>query len=573
MRLADNFNIRDYTTLKEKVGADYARELVEESAIDPAVALERGYYMVDRPFHLVEDLGYPERWFTPWYVSRSKPLPDAEYMPPSYFDNEVDLPALVIPKRSADNELVIHEIKPYSHSFKDDRKYISPPKQEMVLDIHPRGFKHLKDTSVAVWITEGAKKADALTSMGLFSVNLSGAWGFTQRRLYGEEDPFLPCFDYIEWQGRTVVLAYDADAKANEQTQEAMETLYNELMRRGASEVIAVYAPPVDGDGKAGIDDYLASGGDLMNLYTQSGPYTRLDVSHERLARDPVLKESIEGLERYILSENWTHRSAARSILKVMTRIARTNGKMEERYFLDEEGGRYKESCILIQAAYRHLAELAALNKGTILRNIVKMEKAGILQRDKTLPRKQRDPMHFLLRTDVTRDAYNNGETPAERGTTISPLLIVCTPRHPLRLRNSIPRYGLLRLGKRAEEIIDVIGTSTGWSEYIKEEDLASLLGYKDRRSMRKAGPYKRLLSRGILVCEEDRVRLVSDWEAILQIAQKERQEHLSDEKQQYEHQKDRKIFREWYERKYAPEKHVTPGRLGGKRQFGGRLS
>jgi hypothetical protein len=246
-----------------------------------------------------------------------------------------------------------------------------------------------------------------------------------------------------------VVLAFDADAKANEQTQQAMETLCDELVKRGASEVIAVYAPPVDGDGQAGIDDYLASGGDLMNLYAQSGPYTRLDVSHERLARDPVLKESIEGLEGYILSENWTHRSAARSILKVMTRIARIDGKVEERYFLDEEGGRYKESCIHIRAAYRHLAELAALDKGTIYRNIVRMEKAGILQRDKTLPRKQRDPMYFLLRTDVTRDAYNSGGTPAQGDTYISPLHIVCTPRHPLRLRNSIPRYGLLRLYPR----------------------------------------------------------------------------------------------------------------------------
>jgi hypothetical protein len=127
MTLADTTHSRDYIILKERVGEDYARELVVESAIDPAVALERGYYMVTYPFHLVEDLGYPERWFTPWYVSRSKPLPDAEYLPPSYFDNEVHLPALVIPKRSADNERVVHEIKPYSHSFKDDRKYFFPP--------------------------------------------------------------------------------------------------------------------------------------------------------------------------------------------------------------------------------------------------------------------------------------------------------------------------------------------------------------------------------------------------------------------------------------------------------------
>jgi hypothetical protein len=181
--------------------------------------------------------------------------------------------------------------------------------------------------------------------------------------------------------------------------------------------------------------------------------------------------------------------------------------------------------------------------------------------------------MHFLLRTDVTRDAYNSGVTPAEGGATISPLLIVCTPRHPLRLRNSIPRFGLLRLGKRAEEIIDVLGASTRQSECIKEEDLASLLGYKDRRSMRKAGPYKRLLSRGILVCKEHCVRLVSDWETLLQIAQEEGQEHLSDEKQLYEHKQDRKKFRESFERKGAPQKHLTPDRLGDTGLFGGRLS
>jgi hypothetical protein len=126
MTQADTTHSRDYIILKGRVGEDYARELVEESAIDPTVALERGYYMVTQPYHLVEDLGYPERWFKPWYVSRSKPLPDTEYLPPSYFDNEVWLPALVIPKRSADNERVIHEIKPCDHTFKDDRKYFFP---------------------------------------------------------------------------------------------------------------------------------------------------------------------------------------------------------------------------------------------------------------------------------------------------------------------------------------------------------------------------------------------------------------------------------------------------------------
>jgi hypothetical protein len=134
MTLADNFNIRDCTTLKENVGEHFAHELVEESAIDPTVALERGYYTVNYPFHLVEDLGYPERWFKPWYVSRINPLPEAQYLPPSFFDNEIFFPVLVIPKRSTDNETVIHEIKPCDHTFKDDRKYFFPPKQELVLE-------------------------------------------------------------------------------------------------------------------------------------------------------------------------------------------------------------------------------------------------------------------------------------------------------------------------------------------------------------------------------------------------------------------------------------------------------
>jgi hypothetical protein len=41
MTLPDITHSRDYIILKGRVGEDYARELVVESAIDPAVALER----------------------------------------------------------------------------------------------------------------------------------------------------------------------------------------------------------------------------------------------------------------------------------------------------------------------------------------------------------------------------------------------------------------------------------------------------------------------------------------------------------------------------------------------------
>jgi hypothetical protein len=44
MTLPDTTHSRDYILLKGRVGEDYARELVVESAIDPAVALELGYW-------------------------------------------------------------------------------------------------------------------------------------------------------------------------------------------------------------------------------------------------------------------------------------------------------------------------------------------------------------------------------------------------------------------------------------------------------------------------------------------------------------------------------------------------
>jgi hypothetical protein len=42
--LPDTTHLRDYIFLKGRVGEDYARKLVVESAIDPTVALERGYW-------------------------------------------------------------------------------------------------------------------------------------------------------------------------------------------------------------------------------------------------------------------------------------------------------------------------------------------------------------------------------------------------------------------------------------------------------------------------------------------------------------------------------------------------
>ena len=293
MTLANTPQGSDYALLKERVGEHYAHELVEESAIDPAVALERGYENLRHPTNPWDlyEMGYPEKWFRPYLRDYNLKYLCTDYLPDWYWDNLIGFPALGIPKRSPDQDRIVHEIKPSSHAFNDNRKYIFPPKSEegMILDVHPRGFEHLQDTSVPAWITEGAKKGDALTSQGVFAISLSGVWGFLQKKFYDGE--FLACFDYIAWEGRKVIIAFDADAKANQSIQDALARLVEGLEERGA-EVLVIYTPPVNGDNEAGVDDYLAAGGDLHALLRQAAPYTRLDVSHEEppLVPTPALR-------------------------------------------------------------------------------------------------------------------------------------------------------------------------------------------------------------------------------------------------------------------------------------------
>ena len=102
MRLADTTHSRDYIILKGRVGEDYARELVVESAIDPAVALERGYWVAMEKLEL-KDLG-----FTHMY-------------------RRIEVPALVIPRRSPDGETTRYQIKPRVPMQTEWGKYLFPP--------------------------------------------------------------------------------------------------------------------------------------------------------------------------------------------------------------------------------------------------------------------------------------------------------------------------------------------------------------------------------------------------------------------------------------------------------------
>ncbi|MBW3628870.1 MAG: DUF3854 domain-containing protein [Gemmatimonadetes bacterium] len=77
------------------------------------------------------------------------------------------------------------EIKTYQHRPDQPRvtrgkalKYETPARSGMCLDV-PRPIRHqLADPSVSLFITEGARKADAAVSLGLCCIALLGVWNW-----------------------------------------------------------------------------------------------------------------------------------------------------------------------------------------------------------------------------------------------------------------------------------------------------------------------------------------------------------------------------------------------------------
>ena len=137
-------------------------------------------------------------------------------------------------------------------------KYETPEGAHNILDVHPRMQTHLTNPTVTFVITEGVKKADALTSLGVLAGALAGVWSWRTKDASGETRP-LPELDAIPWQERNVVLVWDSDTMTNSDVMHALRALAEDLTGRGAH-VTALIPPSADG-AKVGVDDYLAAGG------------------------------------------------------------------------------------------------------------------------------------------------------------------------------------------------------------------------------------------------------------------------------------------------------------------------
>jgi hypothetical protein len=257
------------------------RAFLAARAIDATVAAERGYTATD----------------------------GAQLAASGFSQTQAALGAgLLIPIHAVDGGIVYHQLRPDTPRHNDNgtpRKYEVPAGQRMVLDCHPRVRHQLGNPRVPLFITESAPKGDALVSKGYVAVALNGCWGWRGSSPDGGK-VVLADFENVALNGRDIFIAFDSDAWTNPNVADATERLGAWLDRKARVRILRIPAAP-DGT-KMGIDDYIASGGDLDALIATAVPLGRF-VDERPRRPDPDDDDDADYWRSRALAAEARHRS------------------------------------------------------------------------------------------------------------------------------------------------------------------------------------------------------------------------------------------------------------------------
>ena len=501
---------------RNSLSQEHRRMLFEESGICPDVAAERGYYTARRRSEVPEILkGYQRK------------------------------PGLVLPTFSPDSVTRGCQTKP-DNPRKDKKgktlKYETPGDSRAILDVHLRMLKEVRFGTGDLWITEGIKKADALTSRGLPTIGLIGVWNFQR----GGE--MLPCWDYVNLRGRRVYVVYDNDVMVKEGVQLALERLVDALEKRGA-DVGVVYLP--DGPLK-GVDDYLAAGHTVNELKMLARKFEAADIGNIRMTLDEKLRAVVQDLEQRFWAEEWKGRGghSDRDVALKLIEAATRSGKVHP------DG-------IRISVSWGVLQVKAKVSRQTLAKALARLEERGFCYRDNE-GRKADKTGAFVLRAKVDqyggKDAKETQELrPCDPGGLLSRTLPVLprlrwsqpkyTPKRGVvsgtrRVRDSKqaePRERIERLGKIRGAVVDALEASGG---ELMLRELCEVLHRKRPRDVRRR-VFPMLEEAGIIKCEGDVVRLTADWRKKLTIARKISGEIEADELAEARRKRKSRAYRE----------------------------
>lgn len=181
------------------------------------------------------------------------------------------VPGLLVPSLRADGSTWGYQYRPDSPRERSGRpvKYETPTGQRNGLDVPPGVDAQLGDPAVPLWVTEGVKKADAGALAGLCIVALPGVWSWRGGNAKGGKTA-IPDWHDVALNGRRVVLAFDSDVVRKRSVRKALTELAAYLETKGARPEY-LHLPDCD-DGKTGLDDYLADGHAVVDLFALVRP-------------------------------------------------------------------------------------------------------------------------------------------------------------------------------------------------------------------------------------------------------------------------------------------------------------
>ncbi len=239
-------------------------QLIKDSAIDEAVARQRGYRTVRSKAEL-ERLGFGR--------------------------NQCKVPALLIPIYGASGkEPVNYQIRPDEPRIKKGKplKYEFPSGTHAVIDVPLSSRAQVADPNSALFITEGARKADAAVSQAACCIAILGVWNWRGTNEKGGKVA-LPDWENIALNGRTIYIVFDSDVMVKPGVHKALCRLKPFLESRGG-EVLAVYLKPTDGGQKVGLDDYLAAGNTIESLISLATSKLQVPNQAEQVEKFGVTK-------------------------------------------------------------------------------------------------------------------------------------------------------------------------------------------------------------------------------------------------------------------------------------------
>ena len=179
---------------------------------------------------------------------------------------------LVIPLHGVDGGICGYIARPDSPRIDPKsgkpRKYELPPKSRQILDVPPGCRDKISDPSIPLFITEGAKKADAAVSAGLTCIDLAGVWNWRGTNKVGGTTA-LPDWESIALNDdRQVYIVFDSDVTIKPGVWLAASRL-GAVLRSKHAHVSYIILPALNNGNKCGLDDWLAENNNDTNALLQ----------------------------------------------------------------------------------------------------------------------------------------------------------------------------------------------------------------------------------------------------------------------------------------------------------------